>query len=180
MKKMNHWEKIRANKIKMRRETMSEHLVVGHELINLHQDASDYYVGFGGDNDLLVALLPVKDMNTHGYYATGKGYSAVFLKDADNTGYAGDSPFNKLPEYQKFCDEHPVILYFLGCDDGSYGKQFKSKEDALDFLKNVKSFDEMVDSNDGPAIYNAYVKSKEVLTPNELKSIFENSLLYIN
>lgn len=161
--------------------TLGKDLIVGEKFLDSYREGSSYFISFSDGKYPLVALLPVEDMSTHGYYSTGEGFVAVHMfKNGEGSNYTNESHFKAHPEYKNYEKEHPVMLYFLGRDDGSYGKQFKTKEDAFFYLKNIGSLDNMVEEHGGEAIYNEFKKRKEPMNKQELEECFKSSLLHIN
>ena len=48
--------------------------------------------------------------------------------------------FDTLKQY---IVDHPVVLFFKGCDDGHVGKRFKTKEEAFEYLQLIDVFEDV-------------------------------------
>ncbi len=47
--------------------------------------------------------------------------------------------------YKAYLKAHPVAVIFKGCDDGSVGLRFKTKDDAMEFLSCLTVFEDVFD-----------------------------------
>lgn len=184
------YEKQKEDFVKTHIHGLNKHLVVGENFLGDFKTQSTYYTSWGFDfakekfRHKLVAFLPLTDdVNT--YYRTctdkqGQMYVAVFLmKDRP---VACDLLWNH-PLYQEWAIEHPVTLYFLGCDDGSYSKRFKTEEEAIAYIKKQTSYEDVMEDNIGGALFEDFKKMNAQMQKENQEtamSIFDNYLSWEN
>lgn len=170
--------------IKNHLSMVGDNLVTGHKFLEEFKKTSTYYTSFGFDvfknvfRYSLVALLEVNDpVNT--YYRTsttreGQMYVAVFMRESrsgDNDNY------HKMPMYMKWAEQNPVTLFFLGCDDGSYSKRFKSEEAAIAYMKKFNSLDAVLNDNEGPALFKAFLAMEKEEQTEEMAFLMYDNVM---
>lgn len=147
--------------------SLLDNLIVGQKFGEDFKNSATYYTSFGFDfaemkfNYPLVALLEVNNRE-NSYHRTsvtldGQMFVAVFMRPSREPDI-----FMKMPMYEEWAKENPVTLYFLGCDDGSYSKQFKTEEEALAYIKKFTSLEEVIDDNQGAALFEEMKKDKNL------------------
>lgn len=145
--------------------------VVNNPLLKLYDKLDDYYKEWIQDSKLVAVIpaLPVDDKRNQHYYASGD-VSAVFMYENnpyDETDkkrfFLFDSEYSKLFSYEKkphskeyhtvkkpdfeqkikYYNDNPIVLFFLGCDDGHVGMRFKTKTNAMEFLQMLTVFEDV-------------------------------------
>ena len=140
-------------------------------LLKLYDQLEDYYKQWIVDSELVAVIpaLPDDDPRRQTYYSSG-AVSAVYLYENPQTDDPYNSPKRvflfqgeegKLYDFKKihgkYCcvnrpgfedevkrlNEYPIVLYFKGCDDGSVGKRFKTRDEALNFLTCLDVFEDI-------------------------------------
>lgn len=53
----------------------------------------------------------------------------------------------QFDEIYKNIQDHPVILFFYGCDDGHVGKRFKTESEAFEYLQIIDVFEDIFDKD---------------------------------
>lgn len=164
---------------------LGDHLVSGQEFLEHFKTKSTYYTSWGFEHHnqtyryKLLALLPVNNKeNTYHRTCTtddGQMYVAAFLMP--NRSIKCDLLWD-VPEYQEWAQEHPFTLFFLGCDDGSYSKRFKTEADAIAYLNQHKTLEDIIEDNIGLFFYEELKKKKQIQSKEECFNIF-NSLLSV-
>lgn len=193
MKSKNDFQRINDELAKKVLPTIGDNLVMGHEFLEDFKALSAYFLTFGaqmsssrGKAVSLVGLLPVNDPGIH-YYSTGvnkdgQAFVSVWLMEDTTNRYTDITFEQKKYEhlYAKFLTETPVVLYFMGRDDGSFAKRFSSEEEAFEYLKNVGSLDNFIEQNIGNFLFQEFVRKKEPLNDAEFADILQNSIVYWN
>ena len=73
---------------------------------------------------------------------SSKLYSYEKKKHSKEYHYVKREGFDTLKQY---IVDHPVVLFFKGCDDGHVGKRFKTKEEAFEYLQLIDVFEDVFD-----------------------------------
>ncbi len=140
-------------------------------LLKLYDKLDDYYKEWILDSKLVATIpaLPIDDKRSQSYFASGE-VSAVFMYENNpydendkKRFFLFDSEDSKLFSYEKkphsqehhivkkpnfdekikYYNDNPIVLFFLGCDDGHVGKRFKTKNDAMEFLQLLDVFEDV-------------------------------------
>lgn len=150
IKQANYYD---ANR-KKRLEKASETLVLGQDKISLLEKLAPYYTGhFPNLKSTLVGFLESdpRSVSRYAYYSIENPdnreelFSLVFLIE-NGLGQAFLSDYTGNKFFKEYISENPVMLFYLGCDDGSVIKIFPSTEAALEFLKTNPHFSTMMES----------------------------------
>lgn len=200
---INLYEKRLEKAIPIVLDLAEKSLVVGKEDYFEHfKTIAPYFQTFGfSTHDFtnryeLVGLLKVEDMKSHGYYSTGTtssldaeletGYVSAWLIETNQT----NKPQNYLydtgcPKFDEIIEkEYQTCIYFLGRDDGSFAKFFKSREAALEFIKKNPTLDQILTDNYATEILRelGYGKSRnpDPISDEDLKSMLEINIYAVN
>lgn len=128
-----------------------------------HPDSRSYYsVGVIKDSieDDNIRVSPVHMLINEKFYDVVEDQydplNKFFLFDTESSKlYA----YEKMPHSQKnhlvkkadfaknmqYIIDHPVVLFFKGCDDGHVGKRFKTQEEAFEYLQMIEVFEDIFD-----------------------------------
>lgn len=159
----------------------------GEEFIEDFKNINPYYLFHGVDvannttRAKVIGFLPVTD-SAYFYYRTGQTsdnqcYTAVWLEKA-RYGWIND---NLDPQILSAIQSMPYMVFFQGCDDGSWFKFFHTEQEALAFLEQFRTLDEVLNHCDGNAIYSFLKKDKTyVMTQNDIKTVVDNMLFAFN
>lgn len=160
---------------------LGEHLVSGHQYLDSLKKAAPYFSMWGYNVSKhcykynLVSLLKVKCPSLT-YYCTSQTedkemFTAVFLIKQRDIG------FDDMSHYKQYClwaDDKPVVLYFLGHDDESYIKRFKTEEEALNYIKKFTSLDDVLDENIGNELFEEYRPKGNPIPEKEVSFVFDH------
>lgn len=127
----------------------------------------------GSELVAVLPALPKEDPNSQSYYASGHVSAVHMyinddrydpLSETDYTikrFYMFDGEYHSLyghrtvgdvhitfkkPQYDEILmtiESKPVVLYFMGCDDGSVGLRFASRHAAMDYLCSLTVFEDV-------------------------------------
>lgn len=153
------------------------------DLINKFVYLKPYYNEFLGE---LVAVIPCYN-EQHKYYTCPinlddkdpnqklvnldkniKSLAPAFLyhSDLQNNNYAFDSYVGE--DFKEHIKNNPWAILFQGCDDGHCGRRFSTKQEAINFLQNLKSFDDFFNNTPGYNIKDLNYAKKNNLNLSEL------------
>lgn len=166
---------------------LGNHLVVGHEFLESFKKGKTYYSMFGYDSLAktykydLVSLLAIENKNLS-YYRTGEKdgvmFGAVFLMKKRDVLF---DDMSNNPQYCNWAQDKPVVLFFLGIDDGHMLKRFKTEDDAIKYIKAFKTLDDVISDNISNDLENEFKKDGKFLIPEkDVNSFFDNYICYQN
>lgn len=103
---------------------------------------NDYACKFGRNNAVLLGfMLNTSVYSNLGFDCDGKNYVSVFTLEEPEPMFAEDdewaAPNEKLSRLK-------YVVFFMGCDDSSYGLRFKSRENREQFLNDHLIFTEFM------------------------------------
>ena len=101
----------------------------------------------------MAAIIPSNGEQS--YYCVG-GYGVAFISDESTRRgedrFIFDSEFfarescsteQKREVYSHHFRTRPVVVFFLGCDDGHVGMRFATRDDAMSFLRSLDVFEDV-------------------------------------
>jgi len=105
---------------------------------------NDYACKFSRNNAVLLGFM----LNTSLYDGLGfdcndKNYVSVFTLEEPEPMFVGELTWG---EPNKNFSEYKYVIFFMGCDDCSYGLRFDSREEREQFLKDHQVFTEFIRS----------------------------------
>jgi hypothetical protein len=71
-----------------------------------------------------------------------KLYSYEKMPHSQKSHFVKRQTFEEMKEH---IIANPVVLFFMGCDDGHVGKRFKNKEEAFEYLNLIDVFEDIFD-----------------------------------
>ena len=105
---------------------------------------NDYACKFSRNNAVLLGFM----LNTSSYEGLGfdcddKNYVSVFTLEEPEPLFVGELTWNKPNEK---LSSFRYVIFFMGCDDASFGLRFESRKDREQFLADHQVFTEFIRS----------------------------------